>query len=399
MNTIQTGIISLIKSGITGEKQDLPTSFTMEDAYNEIMRHGIAPLAYTGAVNCGIPKTDAAMQKLFAIYIKQMMRSEAQMAEVDRLLKAFDEAGIDYLSLKGVNMKKLYPKPELRQMGDADILIREEQYGKIQELMPILGFTFKSESDHELVWINDNLYLELHKRLIPSYNKDYYEYYAKGWQLACATEAEPTERHTFKTPEDEFIFLFTHFAKHYRGGGIGLRHITDLWVYKNAYPELNETYITEVLDKLQLLEFYKNISKSITVWFANEPLDEITDFITEYIFSSGNWGSLDVHALSHAVQEGQTSNASKYKKARYILCRAFPDKDFMLSYYPFLKKCPYLYPIFWPVRQLNALMFKRNRVKTYWTTYNDIAKIETFQDSLDYVGLRFNFTRKDINSK
>lgn len=391
MNTIQTGIIALIKSGITGEKQDLPTGFTMEDAYNEIMRHGIAPLAYTGAVNCGIPKTDAAMQKLFAIYIKQMMRSEAQMAEVDRLLKAFDEASIDYLPLKGIHMKKLYPKPELRQMGDADILIREEQYGEIQKLMPTLGFSFKYESDHELIWTTDSLMLELHKHLIPSYNKDYYEYYAKGWQLASAADAGSSARHVFKTHEDEFIFLFTHFAKHYRDGGIGLRHVTDLWVYKRAFPEMNESYITEVLDKLQLVEFYKNISKSISVWFANESPNEITDFITEYIFSSGNWGSLSMHALSSAAKEAQTkSENGEYKKARYILYRAFPNREFMISYFPFLKKCSYLYPIFWPVRHIHALVFKRNRVKTYWSSYNATDKIETFQDSLNYVGLRFN---------
>ena len=33
--------------------------------------------------------------------------------------------------------KKLYPKPELRVMGDADILIREEQYDKIKPVMDV----------------------------------------------------------------------------------------------------------------------------------------------------------------------------------------------------------------------------------------------------------------------
>ena len=392
MNTIQTGIIILIKSGITGKAHPLPESFSIEEAHKEIMRHGIAPLAYTGAVICGIPKTDATMQNLFAIYIKQMLRSEAQMAEITRITNAFDQHGIDYLPLKGIHMKQLYPKPELRQMGDADILIREEQYEQIKTIMPKLGFNFKNESDHELVWTTDNLYVELHKHLIPSYNKDYYEYYAKGWQLASAADASPSARHTFKTHEDEFIFLFTHFAKHYRDGGIGLRHVTDLWVYKNAYPKMNEIYITETLAKLQLLEFYNNIMKLISVWFNNEPADEKTNFITEYIFSSGNWGSLDVHALSSAVKEAQTNTKNKeYKKARYILHRAFPDKEFMISYFPFLKNCSYLYPLFWPVRHVHALIFKRNRVKTYWTSYTAIDKIETFQESLDYVGLKFNF--------
>ena len=29
---------------------------------------------------------------------------------------------------------------------------------------------------------------------------------------------------------DEFMFVFSHFVKHYRDSGIGCRHVTDLWV-------------------------------------------------------------------------------------------------------------------------------------------------------------------------
>lgn len=392
MNTTQTGIITLIKSGITGKAHPLPEGFRIEEAYNEIMRHSIAPLAYTGAVLCGIPKTDETMGKLFAVYIKQMLRSEAQMAEVERLTKAFDEHDIDYLPLKGINLKKLYPKPELRQMGDADILIKEEQYGKIQSLMSTLGFTFKYESDHELVWTTEKLMLELHKHLIPSYNKDYYEYYAKGWQLACAADAEPSARHTFKSHEDEFIFLFTHFAKHYRDGGIGLRHVTDLWVFKNAYPKMDEAYITEILIKLQLQEFYKNICNLVSVWFIDRSPNAMTAFISEYIFSNGNWGDFDTHLLSAIVKETQTkSEHQKYSKARYMLHRAFPNKEFMISYFPFIEKCSCIYPVFWPVRHVHALLFKRKNIKRQLKTYSSTDKIESFRDSLDYVGLKFNF--------
>ena len=55
-----------------------------------------------------------------------------------------------------------------------DILIRPEQYDRIVPILEQLNFREKNETDHELVWIHDDLYLELHKRLIPSYNKDFY---------------------------------------------------------------------------------------------------------------------------------------------------------------------------------------------------------------------------------
>jgi len=396
MNTTKTGIIILIKCAITGESLTLPEGFYLQDAYDEIVRHSIGPMAYTGAALCGIPKDDHVMKKLFAIYIKQMMKSEAQMSEAARVFKAFDENGIDYLPLKGLNLKGLYPKPELRQMGDADILIKEEQYPVIKGIVERLGFEFKYESDHELVWINDKLFMELHKHLIPSYNKDYYEYFAKGWQLAWPANTADSPRHKFKSAEDEFIFIFTHFAKHYRDGGIGLRHIIDLWVYMNAYPEMDEAYIDAILERLQLLEFYNNILGLIDAWFKGGRPNEKTDFISEYIFSSGNWGGLDAHLLSAIVKETQTSTADQeYNKARHILRRAFPDKEFMVSYFPFLKKCPFVYPVFWPVRHVHALLFKRDSIKRQWDTYTAVDQINSFEDALAHVGLRFNFKDKD----
>ena len=64
---------------------------------------------------------------------------------------AFEKNGIAHMPLKGILMKQLYPRPDMRIMGDADILIRVEQYEKIKPLLEELGFAEKLESDHELI--------------------------------------------------------------------------------------------------------------------------------------------------------------------------------------------------------------------------------------------------------
>lgn len=68
-------------------------------------------------------------------------------------------------------------------MGDANILIRVEQYDKMVPIMESVGFTAVLESDHEPIWKFVAFYLELHKCLIPTYNKDYYAYFGNGWKL------------------------------------------------------------------------------------------------------------------------------------------------------------------------------------------------------------------------
>lgn len=402
MNTTQTGIITLIKSGITGKAHPLPEGFSIEEAHKEIMRHGIAPLAYTGAVNCGIPKTDTTMQQMFAIYIKQMLRSEAQMAEINRITSAFDQANIDYLPLKGIHMKQLYPKPELRQMGDADILIKEEQYPQAEQILKNLGFTFKNSNPHEHTWLSDALYLELHTHMFSFTLKDFYRYYGDGWKLAA-------DDHTFKSPEDEFVYLFTHYAKHYRLGGIGLRHLTDLWVFKRTHPEIDDNKLTAILRDLGLFEFYTNTMDLIAHWFEG-PADAKgtsanagvsadanafakVEFMSDYIFASGNWGTVQSHAVATAVQSIHDSGEQQYSKKKALIRAAFPPLTTMSVRYPILKKHPYLLPACWTARIGVAVFCRQKNIKHQWKTtqHVDTADIETFQEALDYVGLGFDF--------
>lgn len=386
MNTIQRGITTLLRSAITGEKLPLPEDFYLADVLTEVNRHSIATLVYEGAVNCGIDKNTPEMQKLFQVYLKMLMTSEGQMREVARLFAAFDEAGIDYMPLKGCNMKALYPKPELRAMGDADILIRLEQYEKIKPIMLELGYAEGVESDHEFVWRNRGLFLELHKRLIPSYNKDFYAYFGDGWRLA-----KPESGTRYAMPlEDEFVYLFTHFAKHYRDGGIGCRHVLDLWMFLRSHPDLDEIRLNVELNKLKLGEFYGNLRRLMAVWFGDAPADEKTDYLTAFIFASGNWGDAQVHLLSQTVKH--TKNTGMTGRTQYFWSHLFPSAAALSQGYPILKKHPWVLPFVWVIR-LFRKMFDRKAIARTEANLKalDQSKVDERQKMLNYVGLDYNF--------
>lgn len=385
----QKGIVALIRSGITGEKLTLAQDFDLEQAYPELVRHQIQPLGYLGAVQCGAAKELPAMKKLFQTYYRCLLYSEGQLKMIQRICSAFDHAEIDYMPLKGCNLKYLYPKPELRLMGDADILIRPEQYDRIRPIMLELGFSEQGESDHELIWHTEQLHLELHKRLIPSYNEDYHRYFEDGWKLAKVRSGTRYEM----SKEDEFIYIFTHFAKHYRDGGIGCRHVADLWVYRRAYPELDGEYITAELEKLQLLEFYRNMQQLLRVWFEGAAEDEKTRFITDFIFGSGSWGDAETHVVSAGAKSAKAMGSAELGQVRRALIMAFPNLTAMKQRYPVLKKMPFLLPLFWPVRWVTAVLFRRENIRRQGRDLAMVTpeKIQTYQQALSYVGLEFRF--------
>lgn len=389
MNITQKGIITLLRSAITQEALPLPEGFDIEAAYPEIKRHHMVTLAFDGAVCCGVSQQAPAMRQMFRDYYKSLLISEGQMREVGRIFTAFRENGIAYMPLKGCRMKALYPKPELRIMGDADILIRMEQYGKIMPLVESLGFEQKRETDHELVWRNESLYLELHKRLMPSYNKDFHAYFGDGWQLATKME----DGLYSMTAEDEFVYLFTHFAKHYRDGGIGCRHVVDLWVYLRANPDLDEAYVKAELKKLLLLEFYENIRRLITVWFEDAPADDKMEFITGVIFASGSWGAVESRVLSQAVRDSRHLVSGFNGKMRYIWQRLFPGVMVLREKYTVLKKAPWLLPMVWLIRPFYKVLCERKTLKQQKASLNVLTSenMKTRQQLLNYVGLDYNF--------
>ena len=381
--------LGLIKAALRDESYILSQDFHIEQAAVLAKKHRILPLFYYGALKCGVPAQSEQMQKLFALTVKHTAISAAQMKCLNGIFAAFDEAEIDYMPLKGTLLKTMYPRPEMRTMGDADILIRTEQYDRIKPIMLSLGYTEKLESDHELVWQKPNSYIELHKRLIPSYNKDYYAYFGDGWQLGKVR----TGTRYAMTDEDQMIYLFTHYAKHYRDSGIGLNQILDLWVYRNHKPALDEEYILEALKKLMLDQFYQNTLDTLAVWFDGKEPSPVTEMITSVIFNSGVYGTHEAKILSASLKDAQKTGNAKNVRKKNFLRNVFLPYKFMREKYRVLKKAPFLLPVFWVVRIVEVLLFKRKTIakvsKAYTTS--SAQNIDAYGQALHFVGLDFNF--------
>lgn len=388
MTDLHKSILTLIKSALIDKPLPLAPDFSLEGILPLCREHEITPMVCEGAVNCGI-HNNPSFRPMLLESCQHTLASERQAALVKTIFRAFNQNGIDYLPVKGCLMKQRYPKHEFRPMGDADILIRPEQYQKIRSIMLQLGFKEGVESNHEYIWNSVSLHVELHKRLVPSYNKDYYSYFGDGWRLATVQKGT---RYAMK-PEDEFIYLFVHLAKHYRDGGIGCRQMVDLWVQRRAFPNLDEAYLRRELRKLRLLEFYDNIHKTLAVWFEDAEPDEVTECITEFIFSAGSWGKEENHILSDALREQKMAGSALGGKFMSGLKLVFPPYSGMAMHFPVLKKAPILLPIMWPVRWFELLFVRRKSAleKGALMRTATAERVRSYQEQLNYVGLDFVF--------
>lgn len=389
MTKTQTAVLSIIKSGLYGGAAALPPDFNWQQLLVLGSRHQITPLLYYGVVNAGIKPSPEVEAKLYKTTLSAVLITQKQQHALKAVCSAFEQQGICYLPLKGETLRQLYAKPELRLMSDSDLLIRPEEYEKIRAVLTELGFEEGVESNHELIWNKPGvLHLELHKMLIPSYNRDYFAYYGNGWQLARPTK---TSRFEF-LPEDEFIYLFTHFAKHYRDGGVGLKHAIDLYVFAKANPNLKLNAVKAGLEKLQLKVFYEHVFAMLCCWFEGAAPTKITDFLTQKIFASGAYGTAKGHIVAQGAKSAKTVGPKKVKSQKLLRLIFLPYSG-MVQKYAVLKKAPVLLPIFWVVRWADTLLFHRSHIKRQQQVLQTLTPqdIEKYQQELALVGLDFNF--------
>lgn len=389
-STFEGGIVALIKAAVTGEAAVLPADFDWKAAHALAVKHQIVPMLYYGIANGEYTLPEDVKASFEVLTYQSIAVSENQLYEFERVSQAFEKNGIVYMPLKGIILKQLYPQHEMRSMGDLDILIKPSQYEAAESVMTALGFEKLLESDHELVWKKANhLHIELHKRLVPSYDKDYYAYYGEGWRLAKPVASGTRYE---MSNEDEMIYLLVHFAKHYRGAGIGIRQLVDLWVYRRAHPMLDECYIQGELEKIALFEFYQNILKTIAYWFEGGEGNAVTAHITAVIFNSGVFGTTAAKELSLTLRASRKSGGKSARSAR-LLHEIFLPLSLMEKQFPVLKKVPVLLPVMWFVRIFRTLFFRSNTLKRkadIWK-YATPDRVVDYEEALRFVGLDFNY--------
>lgn len=393
MTDFQKGFLALIQAALTDSPLQLPSEVDYEKVYRLADAQQVVPLVYYGAVKDPAFQSQRIAQSFLERACVYMGHGQDQTDTAEKIFHAFDEAGISYMPLKGTLLKSMYPSPEMRVMGDADILIKMDEYERIQKVMLSLMCLPQKESDHEYNWTTvTGLQIELHKRLIPSYNQDYYAYYGDGWRLARPVEGEKYRYEM--SPEDTFIYLFTHFAKHYRDCGAGLKYVLDFYVYKRHYPELDMAYIARELEALQLFEFYGNIMRLIDVWFGDTPSDEMTDYMTTKIFSDGVFGNEVNSTMSEGLKISKGTKSVRAKKRWRLI---FPSYRSMCMRHPILKKWAILLPIFWIIRGFDIVFHHRDRYRERMVQLQVMTdeNIDRYHRELNYVGLDYNFGEDD----
>ena len=384
-NTVRQ-LLSLVKAALNGTAAEIFDNVDWKQLYALAAFHSITCLIASEVDK--INMTDDVKNKLMQDQILAIYREANQEIMVRKLMDDFEATGIDHMPLKGFILKHMYPSIEMRNMCDVDILIHQDEIDKITPIMEKSGFSFEKDSPHEFIFFSGVVTIELHKSLVPNYNKDLYSYYGDGWRLA---KLESGYEHRYELSfEDFYVYNIVHTAKHYLNGGTGIRQVTDIYVMRksNRFAEADKEYIGSELQKLGLDRFAKIITQLCSVWFENGTYDKNSRMMAEYIINSGAYGT-EERAYSSSIYRASEHRSYRAVKTKSFVKMLFPEREGLLNCYPILVDKPQLYPIYVIYRWFDVLYNRRSNIKK--SIENNMVPDETvdaFAKHCEEMGLR-----------
>ncbi len=386
MDTNTRNILNIIKSGITGKKASVSPDYDVNNSLELVFKHRIVNVFYNGLVNSGIDVDDYIKNLFLKSLFFELSTDENQQNIKKEIIDIFNENAIDHMLLKGSMLKKLYPKPEMRRMGDIDILIRQKQYKSIRKILNSSGYAEEGESGHEYKWTKNGVLIELHKRLVGKAHDDLYAYYGDDFKNAISCG-----NYSYKMSDEDFlIFLIVHFVKHYRKTGIGIMHMCDLYIYLNS-KKIDNRYMQNELTKLSLWEFYNNLIYTLEVWFGDAEPTPKSDHITDVIMASGAYGIHSTYVVFQTLKSRKKHKNPLVNKLITLIYALFPPYSTMKNRYTILRKLPFLLPVYWIIRGVDVVFVKKRVLRGFSENIlgADEKTLDDYRRQLEYVGLKF----------
>lgn len=363
-------LLNVVKYALHDRRIDIPIPPEKLDWNKTIelaTRHRISNLLFYG-----IEKIDGVNQSheipskvLQRIMIREVITSYNQEEEAERLLEKFEAKKVYVLAIKGVKTKTYYPEADMRTMGDIDILYKDSQHEMIKKVMLDMDYEEPQENrKHDHYYRQPFISVEMHRDLLATDSK-YYSYYDDIWK-----RVEPKKGCTYiheMSIEDEYIYTILHLIEHFKNGGVGIRFIMDIFVYQQM-GNLNWDYLKRELEKLQLWDFYSNVSKLAERWFGTKDEiytteeEKLLDELSEYIIGNGIFGS---------YRNASALSIEKVGRIQFLLKAFFPDIKGMQSIYPWLKKYPFLLPWGWILRGVRSFRYKRYNIRKQIDVYKN----------------------------
>lgn len=301
--------------------------------------------------------------------------------------------GIPYCILKGAASAMYYPEPLLREMGDVDFLVREQDIEQVGQLLESMGFVRMEakEYHHHVDYQKENVLLEVHFDS-PGIPKGESEPIVRRYLETLLVQSRMAD--TLPLPvrvPSEFhhgLVMLLHLQTHLMSEGIGIRHLCDWALFFNAVGEQAFLKLFQIpLQEMGLWKFAQTVSLAAAfafdlpreLWMGEE--EELAWELLFDMMAGGTNGRKDEQRRyeSMFISDSRKLTAEK-GRVRQLLETA---SQIAYGYWPVMRTWKILLPFGWLMlyirRGYRVLRGKRTKVDYLEAYKNSSGRKELYR--------------------
>lgn len=363
----------------------LPEDVSVKIIYFMAKRHSMCRMLLNPLLMNDIIK-DKDKNALFVDIARTIVLSEAQIKEMKQVQERLEQRGVINQVLKGSIMKGLYPKPEMREMSDIDLLVNESDMDKAKNILCELGYKFISSEEHHDIYHKNCVCIELHRILYSKHIDNKQFTYFASFKNTHVREGYQYIR-DFNV-EDFYIYMIAHMAKHFYSRGCGIRNLVDIYVFQNKYRgQINLEYIEKHLEECGIKSFNDCMVELSDIWLRGKESNEFYDALFSYMLGSGLYGSEENGIWNKYVKYDLLDKEASVKKIKRIYY--FPPVELIKNDYPWCGKVPVLLPLVWIIRIIKVLFNRKSRKRLEYVLANSPEKVQMMQAIYKNLHLEF----------
>ena len=273
------------------------------------------------------------------------------------VISLLNSHNIPFVILKGTSASCYYPIPELRAMGDIDILTKRKDIEKACSIMGEIGYKrlqFDNDFGRTIKFVKGHLEIEIHRYFTSLNDADKADYL----ENLILDNICPGQT---KLPDEiNGLVLLEHIGDHLEHG-LGLRQIIDWMMYvRQCLHDIEwDTYFRYHAEKIgleklaivvtKMCQIYLGLEDDIT-WCNNADLSVCKELMG-YIMSSGNFGIKGQQNIQkRETIEALTNNQSLLQMIK--LLQKYGEVNWgAIQKYKFLKPFAWIYQIGYSIKK------------------------------------------------
>ncbi len=364
MTETENVLLQLTVRALFGASTDFdPSAVDWKELYKEASNQALTLLIWdtlTKEERAIIPKEISTRWEQTAFV--HIMNNENLRYEQEQVLKALEDVGISCVILKGSSSAACYPKPELRIMGDIDLLVKPEEQMDAVKILQAQGYGEVLDEDHHchMAIHKDKFTVEVHREPNGLFVDAQSECAKKvKVYLDDAVDHRQLEHGLPVLPDDmQALTLLIHKLEHFLTSGLGLRQLCDWAVFVDK--RMDEKLWAELEPKLKefgLLYFTGIMTKACMDYLGLPPdsapwameYDSTTaGQVMEQILKEGNFGrKADRYGERLFANPSSSNRVTSFFKVLFSACREHwrpcDELPILLPIGPFVLLGRYLY--------------------------------------------------------